>query len=363
MRPTIYIHAGMHKTGTTSIQATLFHNRRRLLRHDVNYLSIAQNHSDMLMTLLREDAHRWGVNIRLGIDTEQKVARYRAAIDAALRRELSRNTCSKVIISGEEILAFSPEATAALKDKLAPYADDIRVIVYVREPYSYISSAFAEQLRHGRDWDELLGRAGGPNYRRIAKLIDVFGRDHVDIRVFDRKRFPGGDLLADFCLAIGVDPDLLRGLAPVIANEGLSHEATLIFAALNRVYPTGRHEPLNRNVDPNIVTLLQSIKGRTFRCPRVVMERLQPKVEKDVAWLNDAIGEAVFSAELPPDEDIPQGWSDEAVQSLAVALNDLAKSRRWGLGRLLRPEGRVSDTQKERAQRMVADWMARRAPI
>ena len=52
---------------------------------------------------------------------------------------------------------------------------------------------------------------------RIEKFINVFGAGNVDVRVFDRTLFKGGDVLADFTDAIGM-PGLFNDLTKIRAN-------------------------------------------------------------------------------------------------------------------------------------------------
>jgi hypothetical protein len=362
MRPTIYIHAGMHKTGTTSIQTTLFRNRRWLQRHGANYLSISENHSTTLYPLFSAEPHRLPVNARKGFDTEEKAARRNAAIRKALTRALAANTSPRLVVSGEELLSLPPPGLSGLKQALAPHAGDLRAIVYVREPIGYVSSAFQEMLRNGFAWDALVANPPAPQYRRIQKLIDAFGRDHVDIRVYDRARLHDGDLMADFLSAVGLEPRLAREFAPVRINRSLCHEAVLLVAALNRRYPTPYAGALNPAIDYEVFKILGAIEGRPFRCPAAVYRRLQPAVADDVAWLNETMGETVFSYE-PPADDAPEPGNDETATSLAVALNELARDSKWSLRRLLRGGRALPGSPDDTVTQMLADWIARRRTV
>jgi len=263
-----------------------------------------------------------------GVDTEAKAARRNAAVNAALLRELGRNTCSRFITSGEDLLALKPDAIAQLKQKLAPFAGDFRVIVYVREPYSYINSTFQQRSRAGATWQQIIAEPPLPRYRRIQKFIDVFGRDHVDIRVFERGRFVNGDLIADFLSAIGAEPELARALGPVAANQSLSHEAALILDAVNNRYPNSKEGKPHPERCPDIADLLRAVAGQAFRCPRAAFVGTWPKIVRDLEWLREALGERVFSTDLPQEHDLPQGWSDETLASLATLINGLANRNR-----------------------------------
>ena len=323
MKATVYLHIGMHKTGTTSIQATLFKNRERLLAHDINYLSINQNHSESIYPLVCERPHLYHVNKLVGIDTEEKAAQRNASIDSALKSALESNTCSRFVISGEDLFQLEPGGIERLKQKLEPYAAGYRVVVYVREPYGYITSAFQQRLRAGATYEELIERSPLPRYRRIQHFIDAFGRDRVDIRVFEQPRFVAGDLIADFLAAIGSDPDIAKDLDIVRANEALSYEAALILNEVNKRLP--RTEIGLRNPDRavKLPQTLEAVVGQRFRCPSAVYAAARPRVAHHLQWLRAVLGESVFSDE-PPQDSLTPVWNEETLASLGLLINELA---------------------------------------
>src|SRR5687767_6180192 len=93
-----YIHIGVHKTGTKSIQHTLSNNRRELLRHGINSLSGNPNHGPVLMSLLAEEPHRDSRNIRRHVDTPDKAAAFNASARYAVIKSLGRNRSPKFVI-------------------------------------------------------------------------------------------------------------------------------------------------------------------------------------------------------------------------------------------------------------------------
>ncbi len=83
--------------------------------------------------------------------------------------------------------------------------------MYVRDPYEFATSAFLQRLKSGSTLDNPRRRLPLPEYRnKLQPYIDAFGRENVDIRIFDRRRFIGGDLISDFLAAIGEPPELAR---------------------------------------------------------------------------------------------------------------------------------------------------------
>src|SRR4029079_8835333 len=125
-------------------------------------------------------------------------------------------------ISGEAFSVASQPLVRRLKDKFAPFASDWRVIMYVRDPYQYINSASLQRVKGGA----LLEASGDnlplPAYRGIQNYIDIFGRQRVDIRVFDAAHFKGGDLINDFFDALDEPPESTKDLDVVRINSSLS---------------------------------------------------------------------------------------------------------------------------------------------
>ncbi len=289
MKPAIKVHIGLHKTGTTSIQATLFRNRPRLLAAGINYLSLAENHSALLYPLFNNAPHLYRVNKAAGIDTEEKAANQNTQTEFLLRHALQENRSATFVISGEDLCALGPPGIARLRDWFNPYAADFRIVAYVRDPYATVNSLFQQRLRAGETWAQIVANPPRPRYQRIGHWIDAFGRQHVDIRLFDRFRFAKGNLIADFLDAVGAPPQLVEELDLVRANSSISREAGWLIDLINR---SGGSRKLAAG--------LANIPGRRFVCPAQVFESVRSGVDEDLEWLRHILKEPVFAGTAPP---------------------------------------------------------------
>lgn len=323
MKADIYIHIGLPKTGSTSIQDTLFKNRGLLRRHDLHYFGACVNHT-VLITQFRKQLrwpHEW---MRLTGEASVELGKKRAAeIGAALRHELETNTCGRFVLSGEGLCNLKPDEIEQFKDALLPFAAKFRIVAYVRDPYSFMSSAFQQRLRGGDSFESIAARPPLPMYRRIGKFIHSFGRSNVDIRIFDRQRFTGGDLIADFLSAVGTSPGIAEELDIVRSNLGLSHEAAILLNEINTLYP--RHADRNPNPEraTDLIAWLATVPGQTFRCPPGVLDVAEPVIQKDLRWLRDVLGEQVFT-ERPEPGDLSPNWNDETLAALGKLINEMA---------------------------------------
>lgn len=323
MPANIYIHIGLHKTGTTSIQTTMFENREQLRAHDVHYLGVCANHTNALFPLVRRRMSLFNWRRLTNANSEAEGRQRNDDTDHAIRAELANVTCSRVVISGEGLSKLRKPEVVALKEKLSPFALNFRIIVYVRDPYSYINSVFQQYVRLGWTFDELAANPPLPQYDRIETFIRVFGRENVDIRVFSEDRFVGGNLIADFLSAIGVEPALADTLKIIRANVGLSHEATLLLNEINKCHPRLPRQQVNSARSTRLTKWLSGVPGRPFRCPRVVLEAATPKFANDLRWLRETVGEPLFTAP-PPMDDLSVEWSPTTMAALALVINDMA---------------------------------------
>lgn len=323
MGTTVYLHIGMPKTGSTSIQHTFFRNRATLLASGINYLPLGRNHAGSLMPLLSENPHKHSRNLRKGIDTPQKAQSRNKAISQRLARELSRNGSAKLVISGEAFSAASFDEVRRLKDLLDPYAERYRIIVYVRDPYEYANSAALQRIKGGAVIGNSAGDIPLPRYRQLQNYIEIFGRTHIDIRIFDSKRFVGGDLIADFLHALGESPDLTKGMEIIRTNRSLSHEAAMIMSEINAGVPVhinGYGNPLRAT---NIRFLMEAIEGVKYSCdPQCYLKR-ENKILTELQWLHKQIGERVFLRPVPAPASVPR-WGEATVRSILDLVRSMA---------------------------------------
>lgn len=86
----LVLHVGMHKTGTSSIQASFAHNRSVLADHGVGYAGVLENQSGPLYTRLAERPEAYRGNRLYGLERPSFLRLYRRAVEWGLRRDLRR---------------------------------------------------------------------------------------------------------------------------------------------------------------------------------------------------------------------------------------------------------------------------------
>lgn len=215
------IHAGMQKTGSSSIQRTF--SSLDLPGWHYPAMTPVGNLSGPWIAMFEDNPELAPAFALTGTSPAEAAMlgeRWRAAFEEGLGGG-DRN----LLFSAERVSKTSRAAAERALTLLRRHFSDISVVAYVRPPISFMASAFQEVVR-GRGENRIGGSGFWPDYRwRFEKLDSTFGRDNVRLKLFDPSRFPARDVVLDFAHEIGVDvspDDVIR------VNEGFSLEATAL---------------------------------------------------------------------------------------------------------------------------------------
>ena len=228
----IYLHIGRHKTGTSAIQHFLTGNRVRLRKAGWEYpraLSGQVAHHDFVAAL---GARRPGAKA--------------ASHPGLLKREVERMGAwlqqpGRKIVSSEAFQNLDPELLRGVFP-----VERTRVVVYLREPLDYLISSYAQRVQANitRIPFARYALAFRPDYATfLGRWAAVFGDEALQVRVYDRSRLAGGDILHDFSEALGLPVGELKfpkgGFNPSIGPELIEFKG-----AVNAFVPQERQAEL-----------------------------------------------------------------------------------------------------------------------
>jgi hypothetical protein len=321
---TAYVHIGMHKTGTTSIQQTMARHRAMLrTQYGVVYPSVSANHSMPLVSLFCDDPAGYSGNIIAGATDKDEVARRTQGFADSLRMDLAAGG-ETMVLSGEDLGLLNRRGVQRFKAWLGEQAACIRILAYVREPVAWATSHAQQQVRQGRTLEELMERALVPRFRRrLTPWIAAFGRDHVGVADFDVARSGPDGLIGHFLTLIGLPGALAEGLAPKRANPSLSAEAVVLMSALNAVKPTFGQNGLSPERRVSLDPLFARIEGRKFSLPPQAALRSRDESAEEVAWLAEQFGVTFTPAAGQSEEESPLFDSARSRESLALLIWEL----------------------------------------
>ena len=225
----VVIHAGMHKTGTSFVQNTLYENRDYLRECGILY-PISGLHRRSSAAGLRH----LGLRMSLG---EEGASSYALEV---LRDELRASDCHTAIISYEGFLAPDFDLSL-LTDGLADY--EMILVLYLRNPADYIESKYREWVRLNNYAGEIQRfYASHSGYLDYAGLLDRAASTRPDARVVVRSVELLADqdrLVSDLLLAADVTQRTLALPPTSRRNDRWSNSLTLTKLMANKLYFAG----------------------------------------------------------------------------------------------------------------------------
>ena len=229
---TAIVHAGLHKTGTTSIQGSLANYKDK---HTI-YADLGRpNHSIVLKTLFHPpNLFKHWANLGLSpAEHRELVDHYRLKLNEQLQQKHSR-----ILFSGEEISTLDPESLDRMKSHFKEQGRDIEIVVFVREPLSMTASIIQEMVK----WGDLLHNESTDNEpvnylfsERVGNLLQIFGKEKTHICYYEdalSSKYPRG-VIDYFAELLGIEPEKL----PSARSTNQSINGTS-FKLLNQFFQT-----------------------------------------------------------------------------------------------------------------------------
>lgn len=284
----IVIHAGMPKTGSSSIQDHFFKNHYPRLTYA---RWKGPNHSPLYAILFEEvdklSAYH-GFKIR-GPEFITKLPELRAQWQASLTEDLNKIGDTTLLFSAEAISGLTfHNSVGRMGAFFRQWTDDITVMAYVRRPLSFAASAFQQKLKGG-GLSALDANRLWPEYRpRFSQLDEVFGRDRVILKPYDRQTLVGGDVVRDFAAFLGVE---IAESPASEANIALSAEATaLLFAQRHLGAGFVAGFPGAERANHVFVNALRRIGSRKLTFSDSLWNPIMEKNRADLDWIEERLG-------------------------------------------------------------------------
>ena len=198
---TVLIHAGLKKCGSSSIHAFLGANRKILKKANICYPGPGRPGT----RIANEIRHRKGTRGRL--NALAKLAEFRATHPEAM-----------TVISSEMFEPAEECEVELIRQHLATDSADIIVLFVIRDLVELVPSIYAQKVKTGSNilpFDEffevVLSDKRVDYFDTVSKWANVFGWEHIIVRVLDPAQLVNSDLLDDILSVLGVDPSDAKG--------------------------------------------------------------------------------------------------------------------------------------------------------
>ncbi len=252
----LILHIGMPKTGTTTIQQTLYESRDMLLKNGISYPDCGTPfHNDTFAPIFSNSTYTIPYYMHRGFTEENHVEKRNELLEL-WENILTSNLKETTIISTElPVNLLEENEIYDLHEFLKKYFDEIRLVIYLRYPQEFMISMLQEYTKTGlidvnnkyiasNDFNanikEILDMFKNEQiirfYRNAIKWVEKFS-DNAVVRVFDKKHFYKNDLFKDFAVAAGIDANVVKNLKVVNSNESIGEKSVAFLDLLNQKYP------------------------------------------------------------------------------------------------------------------------------
>lgn len=211
----LYIHMGLHKTGTTSIQLFMYRNMKQILDdYDFYYMSIPSDD-------IAPYQHRFLNRIMIS-DERVFLNLFESTLEKA----------NNVLISSECFLERFEYAEQLAK--LKHLFNETYIIVYIRRQDEWIESLYKQAIIYNHkikftinEWVNMFLNEGYLYYnanflKTLDRLSLLFGKGNIILRSFDEKKLHDGNIVSDFCWIFSIPTQHFNN-NQIHANAGIKN--------------------------------------------------------------------------------------------------------------------------------------------
>jgi len=324
----LILHIGVENTASTYLQQTFANSRDALRDAGVLYPHAPgdTNHIKLAVFTL-DDARGTDIRMMAGVGSPEDAFALRAGFFDELAREVSESSCETVLLSNEHCASrlIHEDEVRRLKDMLAPLAEAITVVVYLRRQDEAMLSMYSTAVRSGSSQ-----RLSFPSADVIAARFDyekllqrwatVFGRENIVARLFNHLH--NGDILDDFAVAAALPEDIGWSEPETPLNTRLDAKQVEYLRILNTFFAgAGDQSHLMRRGNLSDVVAQIKHSGVPLALPPGFAEELLQRMRAS----NGAVAREYFGRELPVDPLFGEADFPPAAEPYDITLDEFAK--------------------------------------
>ncbi|MBC6406059.1 MAG: hypothetical protein GDA41_10135 [Rhodospirillales bacterium] len=338
---TCYLHIGLSKTGTTSLQRALAHSRGKLSKNGILYPYIGRyrTHNFIVRGLvnmpnfgLTQTSHPLSIGVRRKqtLNFQRQMNARRSEICRIIEKEIEAFPGDVMIVSAELFdRLLDREDCRRVLEYFRKYCNNIKICVYIRNPLDFMVSLIREFIDKSsktiENMESLEGINTVPlNKERLSGWIDAVGLENMLTIPYDRQRLIGRSTVTDFLARTGIDGALVE-IPPEEYNPSLTMNGMFVKNEMNKRAGSKGYRRLE-------APYLLSLPGPRFLPSKRFADAMHKRCREDLAWLS-----ATFAIDLAP-IDLANGsgghrgpWQDYFTDEVKTVLKDmLDRGRSFG---------------------------------
>jgi hypothetical protein len=321
MKNQCILHFGIPKTGTSSIQESLYLGLKDPRFH---YCDLGSSNGSRGLTSLFGNSPSEKHFNRIYDLGDRKFAKYQKDIDRLFEKSISHASShgKTLIISAESAWIMNAEELLRIRRYMEDRSFSVKTITYLRPLKQWLESIFQQRVKGGRaDFHDIQNGIFHLKFRdRIQVMEDVFGMENVEIIKYDKRNLKEGCAVKDFCHRLGIhfDPDDVRRV-----NESLSLPAIKFLYTYYKMgpgYGKGNLAIMSNNLLS--YTIMPRLEGPPLHFHSSAVRSVIDEVASQRPWLEERLG-------IPFDEDILESDGTDCIREEADFFKYDRESLEW----------------------------------
>ena len=244
----LVLHIGTEKTGTTLLQQWLYDNRQAFSDQGVFLSDVCGVPNNRALVSFCQNSLDEFTKLNKLMTLEEKSAffnDFQENFDKEVERAAANHDVMVITSEHFHSRLNSVEELSNLKSVLGGKFESVKVVCYLRPQWDLRESLYSTALRYGyvggieSFHDDIHADSPYYNYYNLAdSWANTFGRDSVDMRLYDKENFADRDLRRDFVSVLPTTIDTNRlSFDLESANRKLSYLQCRAFSGINKSEP------------------------------------------------------------------------------------------------------------------------------
>lgn len=294
----VILHAGLHKTGTSSIQKTFYNkdNNQLLKKAGVLYPRCwKQNHGTVLYSVFSDKPEKYLTAKYHKEFTEAEAEKHNQMNLEKLKKELhdsvNNHNITKLLLSGEQISKLSSKNLDRLKNYLHSLGlghAAFKIIVYTRNPVTWAGSMMQQQLKGGSRYEQLIQKTIPSLFQeRIGNITRVFDENATQVYAFESARNHESGIIGHLLEKSLIDRKMIDQIEELRANEGISKFTGEFLKYIHHKIPIRIEGKPNKERHRKDHKPLQNIRGDKFEPSLEEKNNIKSIARDDMTWLKE----------------------------------------------------------------------------
>lgn len=250
--PSLVLHIGTEKTGTTAIQEFLRLNANKYIDKGVvipDYLGGAHS---LFACCFYSNQRQDEISLAHKMNNAEARNRIRNETLTRFKSQVSNAKTAKFVISSEHLHSRLTDKLEIkeLFEFVSPLFDSIKIILYIRKPIDAAISSWSTAVKYGVVSTSLPSPSdpyihnNSMHKESILRWGKYFGETNICVRLFRKDAFHQNNLIHDFTASCDIDYSDDMILPPKV-NERLGYDGILFLSEINKQLPLVINNELN----------------------------------------------------------------------------------------------------------------------